>query len=103
MRRNPLARAGFIFYLLLVHAWSFVLLFFHAHAVQVDGGHGQLGPHALMRPPLQEQLLNVQPLVDVKKNAAEGQQAIPAPVKEEVVGGQQAVAADAKKDSPAGD
>lgn len=31
LRRNPLARAGFIFYLLLIHLWTFLVLFMHAH------------------------------------------------------------------------
>mmetsp|Transcript_56472 Transcript_56472/g.137061 ORF Transcript_56472/g.137061 Transcript_56472/m.137061 type:complete len:866 (-) Transcript_56472:2888-5485(-) len=55
LRKNPLARAGFIFYLLLIHTWTFVLLFFHAHNFEVE--HGDFGagvglphgPHALMQ------------------------------------------------------
>jgi len=38
LRRNPIARAGFIFYLLLIHIWTFVLLFFHAHSFDTAGG-----------------------------------------------------------------
>ena len=54
LRRNPIARAGFIFYLLLIHIWTFVLLFFHAHSFETthaDFGAGAgvpHGPHALM-------------------------------------------------------
>lgn len=55
LRKNPLARAGFICYLSLIHAWTFVLLFFHAHNFEVE--HGDFGagigmphgPHALMQ------------------------------------------------------
>ena len=51
LRRNPLARAGFILYLIMIHLWTFVLLFFHAHSFDTntgrDFGHG---PHALLRP-----------------------------------------------------
>lgn len=42
LRRNPMARAGFILYLLVVHMWTFVLLFFHAH--NFDAGPSELGP-----------------------------------------------------------
>jgi hypothetical protein len=55
MRRNPLARAGFIVYLLLIHVWTFILIFFHAHnfeSVHGDFGAGVSvphGPHALMQ------------------------------------------------------
>ena len=45
----------------MVHAWSFVLLFFHAHAVQVEGSHGQLGPHALMMAPPQPVVVEAKP------------------------------------------
>lgn len=55
LRRSPLARAAFIFYLLLVHLWSFVLLFFHAHNfdesrsdVGITGNGVSVGPHALV-------------------------------------------------------
>jgi hypothetical protein len=48
-----LARAGFIFYLVIIHLWSFVILFFHAHSFQENadfgvGIGGSHGPHALM-------------------------------------------------------
>jgi hypothetical protein len=46
------ARAGFIFYLLLMHLWTFVLLFFHAHSFEsdhADFGAVDHGPHALMQ------------------------------------------------------
>ena len=55
MRKNPLARAGFIAYLLLIHIWTFILIFFHAHnfeSVHGDFGAGvsvSHGPHALMQ------------------------------------------------------
>lgn len=55
LRKNPFARAGFIFYLLLMHLWTFVLLFFHAHGFEVEhadfgaGGGLSHGPHALMQ------------------------------------------------------
>lgn len=60
LRRNPLARAGFIFYLIMIHLWSIVILFFHAHSFQEHGDFGAgvgipHGPHALM---MQHQLLN---------------------------------------------
>ena len=62
LRRNPLARAGFIFYLLLIHSWTFVLLFFHAHsfetfhadnAASISLAHG---PHALMKQQMEKQV-----------------------------------------------
>jgi hypothetical protein len=48
-----LARAGFIFYLILIHLWSFVILFFHAHSFEEHGDFGAgvgvpHGPHAMM-------------------------------------------------------
>ena len=52
MKRNPLARAGFIFYLLLIHVWTFVLLFFHAHNFEEHSDFGAIsppGPHALVQ------------------------------------------------------
>mmetsp|Transcript_31917 Transcript_31917/g.47108 ORF Transcript_31917/g.47108 Transcript_31917/m.47108 type:complete len:756 (+) Transcript_31917:214-2481(+) len=55
LRYNPLARGGFILYLIMLHAWTFVVLFFHAHKFETihgDFGAGhQLspGPHALMQ------------------------------------------------------
>ncbi|KAG7349339.1 golgin subfamily A member 5 [Nitzschia inconspicua] len=53
LRRNPLARAAFIFYLIVIHLWSFIILFFHAHSFQEHGDFGAgvgapHGPHALM-------------------------------------------------------
>lgn len=53
LRRNPLARAGFLLYLVLIHLWSFVILFFHAHSFQEHGDFGAgvgvpHGPHAMM-------------------------------------------------------
>mmetsp|Transcript_6587 Transcript_6587/g.16227 ORF Transcript_6587/g.16227 Transcript_6587/m.16227 type:complete len:779 (-) Transcript_6587:239-2575(-) len=56
LRRNPLARAGFIFYLILIHLWTFVLLFFHAHSFDtyperdpIAGNAYPHGPHAIMQ------------------------------------------------------
>jgi hypothetical protein len=52
LKRNPLARAGFIFYLLLIHLWTFVLLFVHAHNFEEHSDFGAAtphGPHALMQ------------------------------------------------------
>jgi hypothetical protein len=50
LRRNPMARAGFLAYFLLVHLWTFVLLFFHAHNFETVYDHGSVsvGPHALL-------------------------------------------------------
>lgn len=54
LRQNPLARAGFLLYLLVIHFWALALLVFHAHSYETihgDFGAGhQLphGPHALM-------------------------------------------------------
>jgi hypothetical protein len=45
LKRNPLARAGFIFYLLLIHLWTFVLLFVHAHNFDEYGDRGATTPH----------------------------------------------------------
>lgn len=66
LRRYPLARAGFIFYLLIIHAWTFLLLFMHAHSFETI--HGDFGagigvphsPHALMQQPQQDILQQVQ-------------------------------------------
>jgi hypothetical protein len=51
-----MARAGFIVYLLLVHLWTFVLLFFHAHNFETvhDYDSVSVGPHAL----LQQQIMD---------------------------------------------
>lgn len=57
LRRNPLARGGFILYLIMLHTWTFVVLFFHAHKFETihgDFGAGHQmahGPHALMQQP----------------------------------------------------
>lgn len=54
LRKNPIARAGFIFYLILIHLWTFALLFFHAHSFGAErcdfqeGVRISHGPHALM-------------------------------------------------------
>ena len=54
LRRNPLARAGFIFYLILIHLWTFVLLFFHAHSFETTIPNSNFGtvphsPHAMLQ------------------------------------------------------
>ena len=64
MRRNPLARAGFIVYLLMIHTWTFLLLFFHAHSVEIhDFGAESAphGPHSLM-----QQQINPADVVEAK-------------------------------------
>lgn len=55
LRYNPLARGGFILYLLVLHLWTFVVLFLHTHKFEtVHGDFGAAsnlahGPHALMQ------------------------------------------------------
>jgi hypothetical protein len=55
LRSNPLARAGFLLYLFLIHLWTFALFIFHAHGFETvhgdfGGGVGvPHGPHALMQ------------------------------------------------------
>jgi len=53
LRRNPIARAGFIFYLILIHLWTFVILFFHAHSFETipSGAFGEVphSPHAIIQ------------------------------------------------------
>jgi len=55
LRYNPLARGAFLVYLLLLHLWTFFLLFFHAHHFENlhgDFGAGRQmhhGPHAMMQ------------------------------------------------------
>jgi hypothetical protein len=76
LRRSPMARAGFIVYLLLIHIWTFVLLFFHAHGFETE--HGDFGagigiphgPHALMQQ--QQQLINAADVgsVEIKPEGA---------------------------------
>lgn len=52
LRRKPLARAGFILYLLMVHMWTFLLLFFHAHNIETSraeyGSNIAVGPDSLL-------------------------------------------------------
>jgi hypothetical protein len=77
LRRNAMARAGFIVYLLMIHIWTFVLLFFHAHGFET--GHGCFGagvgmphgPHALMQQ--QQHLTNPADVgsVEIKPEAAQ--------------------------------
>lgn len=53
LRRNPLARAGFILYFFMIHIWSFVLLSFHAHHLETSSyGHKPafaVGPDSLVK------------------------------------------------------
>jgi hypothetical protein len=49
LRYNPLARGGFILYLLVLHLWTFAVLFFHTHrfeTVHGDFGSGQPFAHS---------------------------------------------------------
>ena len=53
LRYNPLARGGFVLYLIMLHLWTFVVLFFHTHKFgTVEGHFGDRlphGPHAMMQ------------------------------------------------------
>ena len=55
LKSNPFARGGFLLYLIILHLWTFIVLFLHAHnyePVHGDFGAGQQlahGPHALMQ------------------------------------------------------
>lgn len=55
LRHNPLARAGFLLYLVLIHLWALAILVFHAHNYETvhgdfGAGHDLLrGPQALMQ------------------------------------------------------
>ena len=57
LRYQPLARLVFILYLIMIHLWTFFLIFIHAHGYETvhgdfGGGHGvPHGPHALMNNP----------------------------------------------------
>jgi len=73
LRRNPLARAGFIFYLILIHLWTFLLLFFHAHSFDTisDRDFGpntkySHGPHAMIMQQQMNQNLDLTRNVDSK-------------------------------------
>mmetsp|Transcript_18354 Transcript_18354/g.26314 ORF Transcript_18354/g.26314 Transcript_18354/m.26314 type:complete len:645 (+) Transcript_18354:575-2509(+) len=46
-RYNPIARGGFIVYILLLHAWAFCLVIFHAHSYEAEPFDSH-GPHALL-------------------------------------------------------
>lgn len=65
LRHNPVARLLFIVYLLMLHLWTFLLLFVHAHNFENlhgdfgAGGNQAHGPHALMEqqpPPMPTEL-----------------------------------------------
>ena len=44
LRANPIARGAFaVFYLILLHLWTFVVIFFHAHNFKLD--HRDEMPH----------------------------------------------------------
>jgi hypothetical protein len=64
LRYQPIARLFFILYLLMIHLWTFFLIFIHAHGFETvhgDFGAGQgvpHGPHALMRIPDVPYLVN---------------------------------------------
>jgi len=55
LRYNPLARGSFILYLIMLHTWTFVVLFLHTHKFETihgdfgAGHHLAHGPHALMQ------------------------------------------------------
>lgn len=59
LRANPFARAAFIVYLMILHLWTFVIIFFHAHNFEdihrgdFPGSHGH-GPESIMKQQLGE-------------------------------------------------
>jgi hypothetical protein len=87
LRYNPLARGGFIVYILVLHLWTFVVLFLHTHKFEtVHGDFGAAnnlahGPHALMQQHDPEIFKQV---VAEKNAAAQAAVAADAPVKSEV-------------------
>lgn len=74
LRKNPMARAVFIVYLLLVHLWTFVVLFFHAHNFEdphmVPGAELGVGPHALVA---QQNQLNHEDAMNVLHSIAKAE------------------------------
>ena len=68
LRANPIARGGFLLYLIILHFWTFLVLFFHAHnyePVHGDFGAGQQlahGPNALIQ---QHALIRQQQLTNI--------------------------------------
>jgi hypothetical protein len=58
LRYNAVARLLFVAYLLVLHLWTFLLIFFHVHGLETV--HGKFGPglsiphgpHALMQQPI---------------------------------------------------
>jgi hypothetical protein len=88
LRYNPLARGGFILYLLVLHLWTFVVLFLHTHKFEtVHGDFGAAnnlahGPHALMQQHDPEIFKQV---IAEKNAAAQAAVAGDAPVKIDVV------------------
>ena len=45
-KQDPIARAIFLLYLILIHSWSFFLIIFHAHSIDSNNA---VGPHQLMK------------------------------------------------------
>ena len=43
LRANPIARGAFVFYLIILHLWTFIVIFFHAHNFELD--HRDEMPH----------------------------------------------------------
>jgi hypothetical protein len=70
IRQNPLARAGFIAYFLLIHFWTFVVLFLHAHSFDPgrasEWGTVPHGPHAMVQQH-QDQIQGMDPAIAAAK------------------------------------
>lgn len=90
LRHNPLARGGFILYLVVLHLWTFAVLFLHTHrfeTVHGDFGAGRQfahGPHALMQHHDPETLSKI--IVEKAQEAQLVQQAVASPPKDENAG-----------------
>jgi hypothetical protein len=77
LRKNPMARAGFISYLLLIHLWTFVVLFFHAHSLETE--HGDFGDgvglshglDAVIQQHKQQLLIEPGSVVEIKPESAQ--------------------------------
>ncbi len=85
LRHNPLARGGFILYLLVLHLWTFAVLFLHTHrfeTVHGDFGAGRQfahGPHALMQHHDPEALSKI--VIEKGQEGQRVQQAVASPLK----------------------